>query len=464
VELTAYLALLRRCWAAVLACALLGGALGVLVSFQQAPRYQATASVFLSPGQGQSVGELAQGSSYTQGLVQSYVRLVTTPAVLTPVIQQLQLDTTPEALAKDVSAQVELETVLIDITAVSGSARGSADIANAVSAQLSRTTTALAPSAARGTTAIDVTTVAPATPPSFPFSPDRRLDLAIGAAAGLLLAVGGALVREVLDSNVRTPDDVADLTDAPVLAGLGQSRRTAAARAARGVAVRRLRTAVRHRDADGGSRQVAITSAGTTGTTGLSLELARAAADAETRVLLVEGDLRHPGLAALAGLREAPGLVEVLRDGAGLGTAVQPAGPGLDVLVAGRGTSDPDALLGSRALVDLLQTLRGTYDVVLVDAPPVAAVADTAVLCARLDGTVLVAETRRTTRPQLQDTLRDLAAVGAPVLGVVLDHGRRRASRPVRTAPPAPAPVATGRRRSAAEGGGDGAALHRSGT
>ncbi len=73
-DLFAYLALLRRSWLALLLCFAVGGTLGYGASYRTEPQYRATASVFLSPGQGQSIGELAQGSTYTRSLVQSYVR------------------------------------------------------------------------------------------------------------------------------------------------------------------------------------------------------------------------------------------------------------------------------------------------------------------------------------------------------------------------------------------------------
>ncbi|MEZ0490672.1 Wzz/FepE/Etk N-terminal domain-containing protein [Kineococcus sp. TBRC 1896] len=446
-DLFAYLALLRRSWLALLLCFALGGAAGYGASWRTEPQYRATASVFLSPGQGQSIGELAQGSSYTRSLVQSYVRLATTPTVLAPVIDQLGLQTTPGDLADRVSAQSQQDTVLIDVTAVAGSGASAAAIANAVGDQLADATESLSP---RDTTAIEVTTVSPATAPTAPFSPDRRLDAGIGAVLGLLLVVAVVVAREVLDTRVRDADDVLDVSDVPVLAAVpardavrrggrpGRGPGRAAARGDRTQAVRRLRANLRFLAADGSAQQVVLASAAGDGAPDLALELARALADHETRVLLLEADLRTPALARTLGLGPGPGLADVLIDGLPVaaalrrseldGPAILPAGT-LRGELAGVMAETTDELVGSAALQRVLADLRTRFDVVLVTAPPVLAATDAAVLAARADGVVLLAESPATRRRQLAEALRDLEMVRATVLGVVLDHSRRRGSR-----------------------------------
>ena len=443
-DLIAYLTLLRRAWVALLVCLLVGGGAGYAASYRSAPQYRSTASVFLSPGQGQSIGELAQGSSYTQGLVQSYVRLATTPAVLEPVIAQLGLDTSPQALAKQVTAEAQLDTVLIDITAVSGSATGAAAIANAVGEQLSRSTEALSPADSRGTTAITVTTVASATAPTAPFAPDRRLDAGLGAALVLLLGVLAVVAREVLDTRVRDQDDVLDISDVPVLASVApRTSRTpwfGTENGERVESIRRLRANLRFLSDGGGPQQFVIASAADGDGPALAVELGRAVADAETRVLLLEGDLRTPVLARSLGLAPAAGVAGVVLDRVPLDRVVQRWGPeGLHVLAAGAASANADELVGSTSLQRLLGELRTRYDIVLVTAPAVLAAADAAVLSARVDGILVVAESPATTRRQLQDALRDLEMVRARVLGVVIDRTGRPGRRGARRRPTATA-------------------------
>ena len=192
-----YLSILRQHWVVLAASALLGLLAGDVTTLPAAPQYRSTATVFVGFSRGGSVSELVQGSTYTQGLVQSYVRVISTPAVLQPVIDELGLDTNPRRLARSLSVDAALDTVLIDVTATWGSAQGAADIANSVATHLAPAVTALSPPNPDGSAAITITTVAPATAPGFASAPRRTLYAAAGLALGL--AAGAALVLAPVD-------------------------------------------------------------------------------------------------------------------------------------------------------------------------------------------------------------------------------------------------------------------------
>ena len=110
-------------------------AIGAL-SMNATPTYQATASVFFSLPFGNSAGELSQGALFTQNQMQSYAELATTPAVLQPVIDDLDLNTTPAVLDNRVVAQASSGSVIIRIRATDAVPSQAANIANAVAEQL----------------------------------------------------------------------------------------------------------------------------------------------------------------------------------------------------------------------------------------------------------------------------------------------------------------------------------------
>jgi Mrp family chromosome partitioning ATPase len=93
----------------------------------------------------------------------------------------------------------------------------------------------------------------------------------------------------------------------------------------------------------------------------------------------------------------------------------------LDVMVCGQVPPNPSELLQSHAMEMLLLELRSRYDVVILDAPPLLPVTDAAVLSAHADGVLVVVRAGRTTRQQLTLAMRTLNAVGARVLGTVLN-------------------------------------------
>ena len=205
-----YLLILRRRWLTFVIMSMLGVGGGVAATLTATPQYRATAIVFFSLSRGNSVSELVQGSTYTQNLVQSYARLATMPYVLDPVIEELHLSMSPMRLAGNVKADAPLETVLIEISVTDPSPDTAALIANAVGVQVRRAVGELSPVGIQQTATIQVTTVSPAQVPRAAVSPNRRMNLLLGLAAGLLLATAVAASRELLAGRRRIPDELAE--------------------------------------------------------------------------------------------------------------------------------------------------------------------------------------------------------------------------------------------------------------
>src|SRR3954468_5135120 len=131
-ELRGYLSILRARWV-VLAFVTLLSLLVALAYLLAAPAtYTASSRVFLSVSVGETPAELSRSYSYAQGLVRSYAQVATEAVVLSPVIEQLHLETTVDELARSITAQAPLDTVIIDVTVKNRSAERAARIADAV--------------------------------------------------------------------------------------------------------------------------------------------------------------------------------------------------------------------------------------------------------------------------------------------------------------------------------------------
>lgn len=432
---SALLSTLRRRWSVVALLAVAGLAVGLAHSALTTPRYEATATVLFSLRRGETVSELAQGSTYTLGLVQSYASVATMPVVLDPVIARLGLDVSPTALGRDVTARAPLGTVLLEITANRPTPAEAADVANAVAQQLNTTATQLA-SGSQGSGAITITVTEAASPPSSPSSPRPTLDAAAGLAAGLLVGVLGALAGSLLSGRVDGREALARVTEVPMVGAVPREprrrRRTlpGATHALRlgDEAYRALRTNLEFlRSGAGGCQVVVVTSAlPGEGRTTTAVNLAVAVAEAGQRVLLVDADLRRPGVAPAMGLEGGVGLSTVLAGQASLADVVQVWGAaGLRVLAAGEVPPNPSEMLSSPTMVRLLAAVRGDHDVVVLDTAPTLPVTDAALLGARTDGTLLVVDARRTGARTLEEAITRLTTAGAPVLGVVLNRTSR---------------------------------------
>ncbi|WP_418607348.1 tyrosine-protein kinase family protein [Georgenia sp. SUBG003] len=153
-----------------------------------------------------------------------------------------------------------------------------------------------------------------------------------------------------------------------------------------------------------------------------AINLAVALADSGARVVLVDADLRRPSIADYMGLEGRVGLTTVLIGRAEVADVVQPwRDTSLDVLPSGQIPPNPSELLGSRAMATLLGTLTQSYDMVLIDSPPLLPVTDAAVLSKLAGGALVVAGADRIHKAQLRESLDNLENVDARVLGIVLN-------------------------------------------
>jgi capsular exopolysaccharide synthesis family protein len=435
VELGEYLDILRRRWLGVLIIALTALALASAVTLAMPKEYTATTRLFVAVA-AESATDLAQGSSFAVKQMSSYAEVATSPQVLTPVIEQLGLRVSSEELAKSVEATAPANTVILEIAATDRNPARAAQIANAVGQRLTSAATLLTPKRQDGTEAVQVTTIAPAEVPEQASSPKILQNLGLGLIIGLLLGVGVAVLRHVLDTKVRNESDVRALTDSPILGVVAYDQEVSShpvilrdqPLAAPSEAIRRLRTNLQFIDLANRPKSIVISSSiPGEGKSTIAINLAVSLADSGSRVILVDADLRRPSIAEYLGVEGGVGLTTVLIGRAEVEDVVQPLGKtSLDVLPAGQIPPNPSELLGSVAMADLLEHLSGSYDMVLLDSPPLLPVTDGVVLSNLAGGALVVVGADRIHRPQLQQSLESLETAGAHFFGIVMNKIARR--------------------------------------
>ena len=281
----------------------------------------------------------------------------------------------------------------------------------------------------------NVRLIDPAVVPRGPIRPDAWHDVALGALAGMVLALALAFLLEYFDNTIKTPEDVRTHLGPPLL---GIVPEVVAAPDGKGLLALRqrqgpflegyrvVRTALQYCWTEKAARVVVVTStAPGEGKTLTSANLALTLATPDTRVLLLDADLHKAGVHALFGQERRPGLSDVLVGQAALETAIRRIeGTGLDLLAAGAPSPSPGDLLVNRTMRSLVEGLRRTYDWVIVDTPPVGPVADALALASCADGVVVVVGAEAVPRKGVQQTLRRVAETGARLLGVVLNRAR----------------------------------------
>ena len=160
-----------------------------------------------------------------------------------------------------------------------------------------------------------------------------------------------------------------------------------------------------------------------------SINLAYTFAEAKKKVLLIEGDMRLPTMAARLDLKNAPGLSNLIAGLNGYREVVQTYTSKAEdqdpvsfhVLVSGDIPPNPSELLGSNRMHMFLKSLRNTYDYVILDLPPVMVVTDAVLASKLVDGMVIVVRSDCAVRGALSDTIRQLKLVDARILGFVFN-------------------------------------------
>lgn len=427
-EPNAYWLALRKRWIVIVVLTALGAGAAYAVAQLTTPLYRSTSSLFVSSERGNSTSDLLQGSTFSQNLVQSYSRLATMPAVLQPVIDELDLEVSPTALARSVSAQSPLNTVIIEISATSDSPAGAKALADAVSVELAKVASDLSPKNDAGDPSITLQEVSAGEVPRFQFFPSTPLFLAAGAAAGFALAVVYALLRQLLDRRLRDSREIERL-GAGVLAAVPEFKSDGSAAmisSPHGLVAeeyRRLRTNIEFSDVDEPVSVVLVTSGSPSeGKSTVALNLALALGERTRRVLLIDADLRLPSLADYCRIDGSVGLTSVLLGSAKPENAIQPWAGRIDVLPSGLLAPNPNQLLASKPMTQFMTAMGKIYDFIVIDSAPVLPTVDALTLARLSDGVVVVARARRTRRDDLARVFDALRVVNTRMLGVAFNR------------------------------------------
>ena len=437
-ELRDYIKIVRRRWRIIASTLLVVVALASLATFQTTPQYESQARLFVSTAD-QSTSAAYQGGLLANQRVTSYADLVNGQELASRVIKQLNLTIDPTALQNQITATVVPDTVLLEISVTDPDPRLAQQIGQATATQLMRFISQLETPPGKTKAPLKATVVDAASLPTTPVSPQPLRNLGLAVVLGLLLGLGIAVLREMLDTTVKGNDDIAAATDAPILGGIlfdseapKQPLISAlSTHSPRVEAFRILRTNLQFVDVDEHKKVFVVTSSVPgEGKTTTASNTALALQDAGQRTLLIDADMRRPQLAKLFSLEGSVGLTSVLLGRIDLAEAIQVHGEsGLEVLTSGRLPPNPAELLQSQSMHQLLEEARQGYDVIVIDAPPLLPVTDAALLAVQADGAVVVVRQGKTTRDQFATSMQRLRAVGARPLGITLNmvaaRGRR---------------------------------------
>ncbi|MBI5033878.1 MAG: polysaccharide biosynthesis tyrosine autokinase [Chloroflexi bacterium] len=279
-----------------------------------------------------------------------------------------------------------------------------------------------------------VTVLAPAQEPKSPISPNIPQNVLFAAIAGAVLAGGVAFLLEYLDDTIKDTDDVQRVIGLSTLgaitriSGIHQPKDHLITlkhpRSPISEAYRVLRTNLRFSGIENPTGALVVTSAGPgEGKTTTAANLAVTMAQAGRRVVLIDADLRRPMVHKFFGLPNDVGLCSMfLGDAPSLESILRPTQvETLRVITSGPLPPNPAEVLDSNLMKQTLQELRAQSDMVILDSPPILAVADATILGSRASGVILVIDSGRERSDAARRAVQALKQTNNKVLGVVLN-------------------------------------------
>lgn len=422
-DLRAYLRAFQRNWWVLLVAVLLGGGLGAFAALASTPMYSSYVTFFVRTNVSPSTS-LQESNQYAQQRVPSYAALITSDRLAAMVLAKTGADISQAELKKETQSTADVDTVLLTATVTDPSPSQSLKLATGIStefvAMLKSIDPAVTPEVVSGPTLVPD-----------PVSPKKSLYVGLGIAAGLAMGLCIAVMRETLDSTIRSAANLALRIGIP---DLGQIPRDTSAKSMplvtqghahskRAEALRHVRTNLQFTRVDNPPQVIVVTSAlPNEGKTTNAINLAIILAETNRRVLLVEGDLRRPRLSEYMDIERSVGLTNLLAGQVQLEDVVQHWGSdALSVLPGGSIPPNPSELLGSENMAAMVRAARREFDLIVIDAPPILPVTDAAVLSRYADGVILVFRYGITKVVQAAAAVTALQAVEAPTLGFLLN-------------------------------------------
>ena len=384
--------------------------------------------------------------SASRGLVKSYIVILNTRETMNDVIDYAGVDRTYRELTQMITAEAVDSTEIFRVTVTSPDPVEADQIADAIAYILPKRIAGII----EGTSAKVVDSSVVAAKPS---SPSYTKNTLIGFALGLALMVAVISLKEIMSITIRNEEDIAQVSRHPVLAAVpdmeasskggyyyGYGQKKPAVKGgktelvggnisfAAAEAYKLLRTKLQFSFADeGGCRVIGLSSALTGEGKSLSaVNLAFTLSQLGKRVVLVDCDMRRPSLSEKLPIQKTPGLSDFLAGQAQADNLIQLCGLKDDerafhAISSGRTPPNPMELLSSARMEKMLTVLRGNYDYILLDLPPVGEVGDALAVAKVTDGMLVVVRQDYCDRIALNAAIRQFEFVDAKILGLVFN-------------------------------------------
>lgn len=404
--------------------------IGLIVGLSMPTQYTSNLKLYVS-SQVQSSGNSAyEGGLLSQQRVKSYTELISSPRIAQETLNRLNSRDNVEDFLDHISASSTLDSVVIDVNVTGEDPLTAAREADTIGAVFAQVVDQIErPSNPAGIAPVVVRIVQQGTIPERPSSIPFLAIVGASTLVGLILAVALAIAAALIDDRLKQEGEVAAIVGKSNLGVIPFSRSFSNfalltddyRNSPEAEAFRQLRTNLDFFNIDSPCQSIVVTSSDEAeGKTTTAVNLAAALSVAGRRVILLDCDLRRPKVSEHLGLESKVGVTSVLTGRVSLEQSIQRrAADNLRVIASGPIPPNPSELVSSERMRALLRQLKGNFDYVIVDTPPLLPVTDAAAIASFSDGVLLIAAYKRSTSRKLIRAREGLERVAANVLGSV---------------------------------------------
>jgi succinoglycan biosynthesis transport protein ExoP len=425
------LIILKKSWIFLLLAVLLGGGARFISMNYVDKIYQASTTMFIGKEEG-SLGNIGLSLSELQAsneLIVDYKEIANSRLVIEATMRNLNIDMDMEDFRKALSLEIIADSRLFSVSFASEDPQLAARVANELAKQLSI-------AVAEIVNVENIRIIDEALVPVEPVSPNVFMVTILAALIGFVLGLLIIYLFQIFNDTFSNQEDIEGALQLDVIAIIPKIKEEKSSRIKGLVTLddpnsylsesfKMCRTNINYMIKDDQQKVLMLTSSvASEGKTTTCSNLAVTIAQEHKKVLLIDGDLRKPNLYKMFKVTMMPGLTDILYGKYTLQEAVQqiPEVPGLDLLVAGRVTSMTTELLGSVSFHKLIEEARESYDVIIIDAPPVLNVSDTIIISKQVDKVLFVVAMEGTNKSLVKEAKRALEKVSVKMMGMILTN------------------------------------------
>ncbi len=405
---------------------------GIYLKLNYVPTYKSNATLYIvgaQKNQALSQTDLTLGTM----LIKDYQQLIKTNLIIDEVLSRLPNEGLTFAdIVKSINVATLKDTRILNISVTSPDARQSALIANMLSdVFIEKIKEIMRVDSAKPIDAAEVALT--------PLSSNLTRNVALVAIVALMIAIGILLLLEMLDTTIKTEDDINKRLGLTVLGkipsflgGKDDKKNTnipliKAYSVMEGYvreAVKTLRTNILYSGIDNDINAIAITSTTPSeGKTSNAVFLAIAMAELGKRVCIVDCDLRRPMVCRQFGIQQHPGVTDIVTGRTTLEEAILSTRiANLSIIDAGHKLPNPAEALNSKRFATLVEEINAQFDFVIYDTPPLAAFIDAALIGLHTDGVLVLIDQGKIRTANVLEAVEQLKRVNVPILGAILNH------------------------------------------